>query len=276
MDLPNLSEQDLKQGAEIGRWISVQMQKLAKLIGKKNYLLMTRMQGVGKTDLFNHLTGRAFARDYSQPKPSTRSDIGKLNRSMGLTVIPGQTSAPRMKAIQDTLLGKNPPLGIIHVVANGFATTRSELADDLTSGAEKSKTLLSYRQSMLKSEVEDLFQICEWVRQAHRDGRRPVWLMLAVTKCDLFVDDPTASGRYAPGGRGSIPERLMRLTNQVGSDNFSWQAANICSSLVPFNWKSTSIKPQLDITTINVWLRDLINKLLDLSDTPGEIVWPPQ
>ncbi len=276
MDLPNLSEQDLKHGAEIGRWISTQMQKLAKLIGKKNYLLMTGMQGVGKTDLFNHIMGRAFARDYVRPMPSIYTETGKLNRSMGLTVIPGQTSAPRMKAIQDTLLGKNPPLGIIHVVANGYATIRSELGDELTTGVGKSKTLHAYSQSMLKSEIEDLYQICEWIRQAHRTGRRPAWVMLAVTKCDLFVLDPTASGRYSPGGRGSIPERLMKLTNQIGSDNFSWQAANICSSLVPFNWKSTLIQSQLGVTTRNVWLRDLINKLLDLSDTSGESAWLPQ
>jgi len=187
---------------------------------------------------------------------------------MGMIVVPGQHSTTRIDTAEATILGKKPPEGIIHVVANGFATIRGETTHHLKESA-KWKTVAAMQKWRKSQEIEELKQVCEWVRQAHRRYRKPMWLLLVVTKYDLFADDLSIKNDYYPGGRGAVVSMLDELTRQVGSDNFGWQAAAACSWLEPFDWKGHSIPSQLTGLQRDSFITELTKQVLTFCTAEG-------
>ena len=233
MDPTLLTAEDIKRGIEIGKRVVSLWERIATAVGgNKSQVMLTGMQGVGKTVLFDYMTGKAYRSGYKPPSTSRVAETGKLGKT-GLLVVPGQSSAPRFAAVQSTLLGKRPPMGIIHVVANGFASIRGEEATRVLQKTARIRSIESLRSLLLRQEEEDLGQICEWIRIAHRSNRHPAWLMLAITKYDLFASDTGLGQSYFPGGSGKIAKQLELLTTQIGSDHFRWQAANVCGNLEP-------------------------------------------
>ncbi len=264
MDLSQLSADDVKRGLEIGQWLMEQMKRLGIVLGKKQEIMMTGMQGIGKTDLCNYMTGKAYRAGYKPSEMSMRAEKEKLNKAIGLLVLPGQQITPRWDAAQETILGKKPPIGIIHVVANGFATIRSDIASEILYTTNKLKTIESLRDSLKKQEEKELQQVCEWIRQSHRQSRKPSWLMLAVTKYDLYADDTSILQRYYPGGTGPVVKQLEKLTTQIGSDHFQWQATNVCGSLVPYVWKNAHADPAISTVQRDIMIVEFVKKIFGL------------
>ncbi len=151
-----------------------------------------------------------------------------------------------MEAVETTLLGKRPPAGIVHVVANGFASVRGHEASEVLQKTAKLKTVQDWQKYQRKREIEELEQVCGWIRQAQQKRRRPAWLILTVTKYDLFPE-ATADLRdhYFPGGRGDVVKLLDDLTRRVGSDNFRWQATTACGVLADQSVAKADVKSRL-------------------------------
>ncbi len=267
MDARLPSEEEFRQGIELGRRLYGYWKQLGKALGGgRREVMLTGMQGVGKSVLFDYMTGKAYQAGYKPPDTSTSSEQGKLNKSVGLLVIPGQASTPRYEAAEATILGKRPPVGIIHVVANGFASIRGDGAASSLRKTVKLKTIASLRSELLLQEASELVQVCEWIRQAHRKGRRPAWLMLAVTKYDLFPTDMSIGKKYFPSGDGPIAKQLDRLTSQVGSDNFRWQAANVCGWLEDYEWKDAAVPSVYSVHQRDTLVEELVKKILGLCE----------
>jgi len=228
---------------------------------KRTYALFSGMEGVGKTVLLDYLTGRAYERGYEPPDTSKRAERGTTTSAkwpVGLVVVPGQFSRPRMEAVEGTLLGKRPPVGVVHVVANGFASVRGHEASDTIAKTAKLKTVAEWQKSQRKREIEELEQVCGWIRQAHRNRRQPAWLILTVTKYDLFPD-ATADlhDDYFPGGRGEVVKLLDELTRRVGSDNFRWQATTACGFLSDQLVAKAEVKSRLSPQQRDVLVEEL-------------------
>lgn len=95
-------------------------------------------------------------------------------------MVPGDNAATRLTALEEVFHDHSVD-GVIHVVANGFATPRqfSKSSDGSTAS----------RDERLNAELED------WTITAHRIAamtvRResPIWLVMAVTKTDLYPEE---------------------------------------------------------------------------------------
>jgi GTPase SAR1 family protein len=197
------------------------------VLGKKSTIVITGLPGVGKTVLSDYLTDVAYKKGYTSPLKSEdletrRTSIQK--QRLDFKVIPGQNSSQRHKALDEFFdSGEECSIdGIIHVVANGMSRVGSGFSPKLRMG---NNSLQDYQRERMNEEIEDLNEICELIRRSFRNSGRPAWLLVAVTKVDLYYDAiETARDRYSIQGQSEFSDRLRTLSNQVGSDNFSWDA----------------------------------------------------
>lgn len=227
----------------------------AAIFGQKKNIAFTGMAGVGKTVLFQHLSGEAYQRNYTPPGTSQGQERSKITGSkkkrIHLTVVPGQEAPPRFEALDTLLESKKPIDGIIHVVANGFIEFRGEDSKQvlIESGLD---TLDKFRTQQLAIELKDLHSTCEIIRQAIRKHRKPRWMLIAVTKIDLYYNSVERAARYySPSGDSEFVRRIKQLQAQVGADNFDWDALPVCSWLEDFQWNK-----QITPSTLKVPQRD--------------------
>ena len=70
--------------------------------------------------------------------------------------------------------------------------------------------------------------------------------MIAVTKVDLFYDQlESILEYYVPNGSSPFANVMKEFLAAVGSDNFSWRVAPVCTTLQPFEWNLEALQPQL-------------------------------
>lgn len=157
---------------------------------------VTGMTGVGKTQLTDRLSGGAgeAAADVGSAVMEKRIRRSSRLRGFRFRVVPGDNAATRLGALDD-VFHDDPVDGVLHVVANGHATARRAAG---TSGAAEAS-----REEQLAAELED------WAITSHRIAsmavrrERPIWLVIVVTKADLFADELADVVRYYSPGSGS-------------------------------------------------------------------------
>jgi hypothetical protein len=181
---------------------------------------VTGMTGVGKTRLADRLSRRASAQssdpgtqEVGSATMERRTRRNARMRGYRFRVVPGENAATRLGAL-DEVFHDEPVDGVLHVVANGHATPR-RLAG--TTGAAAAT-----REEQLAAELED------WSITAHRIAsmavrrERPTWLVIAVTKADLFADDIDAAVHYySPGSGSPFGDKLDELRALAGGAKLS-------------------------------------------------------
>lgn len=196
---------------------------------------VTGMTGVGKTELVDHLSGHP--RPGGVPESGSavmerRTRRDRRLRGFRFRVVPGENAATRLGAL-DEVFHDEPVDGVLHVVANGYATGRRTAG---TTGAVPAD-----RDDQLARELED------WTVTAHRIAsmavRRahPTWLIVVVTKVDLYPDDVDAVVRsYSPGSGTPFGDRLDELRALAGGAKLSVDVLPVCSHLA----EGTPVKPK--------------------------------
>jgi len=232
-----------------------------RIRSKPRNIAVTGMPGVGKTVLLDYLTGKAFHPNYTPPLRSQKLEQASVPRKgILLQVVPGQDALPRSEAFDSLFLSKTAVDGVIHVVANGFASLREPAA--VATLQKRYDDVANYREYMLSLEIEDLVETCQVLRDSHRRHHKPAWMLVAVDKIDLYHGTITdAQERYSPDRNRKFANRLTELTDQIGSDFFRWEPVPICGHLEEFTWAGDTLKPQLDTQRRNAYLAQFLRQL---------------
>jgi len=172
--------------------------RLSRLLRRRfPVVAVTGMTGVGKSHLVDRLTRRTSGNgvaDVGSAVMERRTRRSARLQGFRFRVVPGDNAATRLGAL-DEVFHDEPVDGVIHVVANGYATPRRTAGTTGTASAS--------REEQLAAELED------WTITAHRIASmavrrdKPIWLVIAVTKADLYPDDVDEAVRYYSPGSGS-------------------------------------------------------------------------
>ena len=128
-------------------------------------------------------------------------------------VVPGDNAATRLGAL-DEVFHDEPVDGVIHVVANGHATPRR--AAGTTGGATAT------REEQLAAELDDWAITSHLIASMAVRRHKPIWLIIAVTKTDLYPDDVDEVVRYySPGSGSPFAAKVDALRSLAGGAKLS-------------------------------------------------------
>lgn len=177
---------------------------------------VTGMTGVGKSQLADRLARRTTGNGVTEVGSAVmerRTRRSPRLHGFRFLVVPGDNAATRLGAL-DEVFHDEPVDGVIHVVANGYATPRR------TAGTTGSAS--ATREEQLAAELED------WAITSHRIASmavrrdRPVWLVIAVTKADLYADELDAAvDYYSPGSGSPFGDKIDELRALAGGAKLS-------------------------------------------------------
>ncbi|KRC48736.1 MULTISPECIES: hypothetical protein [unclassified Nocardioides] len=214
---------------------------------------VTGMTGVGKTQLADRLTRRGTdggPAEVGSAVMERRTRRSRRLHGFRFLVVPGDNAATRLGAL-DEVFHDEPVDGVIHVVAHGHATPRRAGG---TSGAASAT-----REEQLAAELED------WTITAHRIASmavrrdRPVWLVIAVTKADLFADDIDEAIRYySPGSGTPFGDKVDELRALAGG-------ARLSVDVLPVSSQGGSRNAALSEKQANALVDALATRLAQLS-----------
>ena len=187
---------------------------------------VTGMTGVGKSELVDHLCGRPAPGGVPESGSAVmerRVRRDRRLRGFRFRVVPGENAATRLGAL-DEVFHDDPVDGVLHVVANGYATGRRPAG---TTGSVD-----ALREDQVQRELED------WTVTSHRIAsmavrrNHPTWLIVVVTKVDLYPDDVDEVVRsYSPGSGTPFGDRLDELRALAGGAKLSVDVLPACSHL---------------------------------------------
>lgn len=186
---------------------------------------VTGMTGVGKSQLVDRLTRRSTDDAVAQVGSAVmerRTRKGARLHGFRFLVVPGDNAATRLSAL-DEVFHDQPVDGVIHVVANGHATPRRAGGTTGTAAAT--------REEQLAAELED------WTITSHRIAsmavrrHKPIWLIIAVTKTDLYPGEIDEIVRYySPGSGSPFAERVDALRALAGGAKLSIDVLPVSAS----------------------------------------------
>ncbi|MGE6447933.1 hypothetical protein [Pseudoalteromonas tetraodonis] len=240
-------------------------------MGQTN-ILITGAAGAGKTVLATCYHGEV--KDMEWEEPETSNDIENLPITIGewtqiVTVLPGQDIKARSIGLTKTLHRGTSIEGIIHVVDFGYTSIRSEFSQkaSVESGIE---TIDDLRKVNLERELTEFKKICEHIKTANNNGNGPKWLVIAVNKADLYLDElDDAKKYYHQDGQGPFVEELKSLIGNIGKQNIVCKTIPVCPKPKPYTWNGVEITPQL--TTFKEPSEYMRNFSSIIAKTSGEV-----
>jgi hypothetical protein len=191
-------------------------------------IVATGMRGAGKSAIYAALADKPYKRGESKKVERHRVKVtrGGITFRARFAILPGdRSSRPRRAGIARIFEDENYPLGVIHVVSWGLAEVwdpggRQQILKFLRF-KRKSENLEGVRERLRTQELEDFRRTCDLLEIAWSGKGDEVWLIIAVTKCDLYWDNiDDARQYYIPGddpdSDSPFAAKLRTLANDVG------------------------------------------------------------
>lgn len=208
-------------------------------------IAVTGLRGTGKTMLSDALFGEIShgyvpagqSEDRERHRVLVRTSHGKFRSE--LVVVPGQESEERGNALAHMLEGGSYPEGVIHVVCWGYnkvwkANERAIISEEIKArrnGIDLDSVLAWHR----RLELRDFEDTCARLKNAW-DHKSRLWLIVAVSKCDLFWPQRAAARDYylpgSPDGESDFCAALRGLVSYVGEGNLDRLAVVPVSSYI--------------------------------------------
>jgi hypothetical protein len=188
------------------------------VLGRRYAVIFAGRSGSGKSVLAKYLAGDTKMIDYRRSEGvenvGARIKAGRL----GITVWPGQASPARTRGILHTV-DKHNAIGIVYVVCNGLTHTWEPEAPRILA-SRGLDTIEKYQERQRQEEVSAFNELRHYVKLLLRGHNKASWMVIAVTKADLWSDhledcanfyeyDPTspfvqATEELLKGNRGMV------------------------------------------------------------------------
>ncbi|KIG16769.1 hypothetical protein DB30_04113 [Enhygromyxa salina] len=234
-------------------------------------VLVTGIKSVGKSVLWDFLSGAAYTEGYSPP--DTSASIGQANlkgrgaggKKVAGIVIPGDPdSHARQDAFERHFTSRKSEIsGLIYVVCAGLAHPRSP--DAQAHLLRTHPSIESFVEKKLEEELEDFDKTCHELESYWRKHRRPFWLLVVTAKADLYQDRLAGvSDCYCPGGGGAFARRVERLQSNIGRLNVAVDSAAVSCLPEDFAWGDSIVKSEIDEAARRAYVVRLRAKIFDL------------
>jgi hypothetical protein len=223
-------------------------------------IAITGERGAGKSVIYDAITGqigegylpRGQSEDVEKRRVKIVAPSGRA-RSY-IAVVPGQRSAERDRALENVFGSPGGPQsklrGVIHVVCWGYqqiwsASDRYLLSRELKArGADLERIRLVNHQS----ELRDFDEVCQLLEDTWSSSEPGVWLIVAVTKADLYWSELDAVKReYVPTTSGlgrPFAQRLRSLADQVGHSRLKVAVTPVSSLSSPYHFDQLIKEPE--------------------------------
>lgn len=247
----------------IQKWLKLIM--VACSIGKTQVLILGR-SGVGKSVLTSIIHGEAEKLQWKEPGVSQDIEVKPIligEWTKIATVVPGQDIIERQRALHKHFVN-NTLEGMIYVVDWGFTDLRSKHIEQKLVDQGKFETLEQIRNYHLKQELIDFSKVVEQLKLTLSNKKGPKWLMIAVTKFDLFNDNELDARLYYEDKQGEFYSILNDLITSVGEQNFKIRISFVSAQIEDFQWNGVIHKPKLTSSAAHKEL--LINFINDLAE----------
>lgn len=227
-------------------------QKIWALVSaRQQRVIITGAKGAGKSVLADFLSGEGMDLGYEPKMGSTKVEYAKIaGENVALSVMPGEENA--IKSLGMHAAFAEDFVGVIHVVCHGMDRKRTgaahvvaELARDADplpgvlahyglvglddEGGRGAEDLL---REALKEEVRVLSDVCSRIESSwhSRKNKKPIFLMIVVTKADLWgpLLWRSAANRYDLKGNSEVAQIVRAAQSRVGEMNLhvdSWPVA---------------------------------------------------
>jgi hypothetical protein len=232
-------------------------------------VVVTGHAGAGKTLLASQMHGRARELAYQLPTESRTVEVevfdaGRWSRLV--RVLPGQDGF-RSKAVLETFVS-NPRLeGVIHVVDFGFVSPRDPIISKALVEQDLIDSVEKLRAKNLRFELNQLQTLLTDVRRSYDQSNCPKWIVIAVNKIDLFVDQRTeALHYYHPEGNSEFSSILQNFIADIGRNNLDIYVVESSAYEIDFHWAGTTVQSSLVRQEQNKILTEFFDSVAAIMD----------
>lgn len=239
-------------------------------LGATNILILGRTN-VGKTIFLDTLNGKTNNPFYEKPESSKIADVEAIKigdwHNLFRTA-PGQESVDRDSTITEAFEKSDKLEGIIYITDWGYTNYRDKILSKKLIEEDDINSIKILRKRNLQSELEDFKIISAEIQKAFRNGKNISWLLIVVSKADLFYSEKElnrAEKYYHPLYTGKFSKLLKKLENIVGTDRLKIDAVPFCAFPEDFKWHNEVKKSKIgQRENQNNLIRNFYQKLIEL------------